>query len=296
MCQIAPAAQPYAASTVADVRILVTNDDGIDSVGLHVLAREMRAHGDVVVAAPDREFSGAGASIGALNLIHPELSTASVDGIDESWAVSGPPALVIFMARFGALGDPFDLVVSGINPGANVSRAVYHSGTIGATLTARNGGLSGVAVSQSAQFSAMGQGYEAQLDDQNWQTAATVAGEVVAGLIADMPSQPAVINVNVPNVPIDEVKGWRRAEVAIEMGRRVTTAKVTPKPGVEGTFDVAFEWGDRTTASLPEGSDSRAIEDGYAAVSWLSRITDEQRSDTAAVDARLNVLLGAHPT
>ncbi|MGB1824237.1 MAG: 5'/3'-nucleotidase SurE, partial [Ilumatobacteraceae bacterium] len=114
------------------MRILVTNDDGISSVGLHRLARAMTAHGDVVVVAPDREFSGAGAAVGAIHLMQPEVHRATVDGIDESWAVSGPPALCVFFARLGAFGGPFDLVVSGINPGANVGRSVYHSGTVGA--------------------------------------------------------------------------------------------------------------------------------------------------------------------
>jgi 5'-nucleotidase len=123
------------------VRILVTNDDGIDSVGLHVLARAMRSHGEVVIVAPDREYSGASAAFGALHLIQPEVHTAHVEGIDVSWAVSGPPALCVMFARLGAFGAPFDLVVSGINPGANVGRSVYHSGTIGATLTGRNGGI-----------------------------------------------------------------------------------------------------------------------------------------------------------
>ena len=114
------------------MRILLTNDDGIDSVGLHVLARAMRPFGEVVIAAPDREFSGAGAALGALHLIQPEVHRAHVDGIDEAWAVTGPPALCVMFSRLGAFGAPFDLVVSGINPGANVGRSVYHSGTVGA--------------------------------------------------------------------------------------------------------------------------------------------------------------------
>ena len=59
--------------------------------------------------------------------------------IDVAWSVSGPPALCVMFSRLGAFGAPFDLVVSGINPGANVGRSVYHSGTIGACLTARTG-------------------------------------------------------------------------------------------------------------------------------------------------------------
>src|SRR5687768_10643505 len=108
------------------MRILLTNDDGIDSVGLHLLARAMREHGDVVIVAPDTEYSGAGAALGALHIIQPEVRRCTVEGIDAAWTVSGPPALCVMFARLGAFGPPFDLVVSGVNPGANVGRAVYH--------------------------------------------------------------------------------------------------------------------------------------------------------------------------
>jgi 5'-nucleotidase len=106
------------------VRILVTNDDGIDATGLHALARALADLGDVVVAAPDREYSGAGAALGPLHLIQPEVRRARIDGIAEAWAVNGPPGLCVMFSRLGAFGPPFDLVVSGINPGANVGRAV----------------------------------------------------------------------------------------------------------------------------------------------------------------------------
>lgn len=106
------------------MRILVTNDDGIDSVGLHVLARAMVSHGDVVVVAPDREYSGSSAAIGSLQQIEPELRVAHIEGIDEAWSVSGAPALCVFLARLGVFGERFDVVVAGINPGANVGRRV----------------------------------------------------------------------------------------------------------------------------------------------------------------------------
>src|SRR6202040_2635256 len=108
-----------------------------------------RGRGQVVLAAPDTEYSGSGASLGPLHLIQPEIHRATVAGIDEAWTGSGPPALCVMFARLGAFGGPFDLVVSGVNPGANVGRAVYHSGTVGAALTARSGGISGVAISQA---------------------------------------------------------------------------------------------------------------------------------------------------
>ena len=174
------------------MRILVTNDDGIDSIGLHVLARAMRIHGDVVIAAPDREYSGAGAAVGALHLMQPETRRQQVDGIDEAWSVTGPPALCVMFACLGLFGEPFDLVVAGINPGANVGRSVYHSGTVGAALTARSRGISGVAVSQSVTgFGVEGQGWDEMLLDQRWHTAAEVASVVVGALVARVVADPA---------------------------------------------------------------------------------------------------------
>ena len=132
-------------ATVGAVRILVTNDDGIDSVGLHELALALVDLGDVTVAAPDTEYSGAGASLGTMHLRRPEVHDARIEGVDRAWSVSGPPGLCVIYGRLGLFGDPFDLVVAGINPGMNVGRSVYHSGTVGAALTARNGGITGIA-------------------------------------------------------------------------------------------------------------------------------------------------------
>ena len=164
------------------MRILVTNDDGIDSIGLHVLARKMQELAEVVVVAPDDEYSGSSAAFGSLLQIRPEVHKKQVDGIEEAWAVTGPPALCVLFARLGIVGD-FDLVVAGINPGANVGRSVYHSGTVGACTTARTGGISGVAVSQEVDsWGIEGQGWEEVLDKQQWQGAADCAGVMVEAI------------------------------------------------------------------------------------------------------------------
>ena len=75
------------------MRILVTNDDGIDSIGLHVLARAMRPFGEVVIAAPNTEYSGYGAALGTLHNMKPDVRKEYVEGIDEAWSISAPPAL-----------------------------------------------------------------------------------------------------------------------------------------------------------------------------------------------------------
>ena len=255
------------------MRILVTNDDGIDSVGLHVLARRLTELGEVVVVAPDREYSGFGAALGTLHLLQPEVRREQVDGVPEAWAVTGPPALCIYFARLGVFG-PVDFVVSGTNPGVNTGRAIYHSGTVGAALTARNGGISAVAVSQSvAGFGIEGQGWDEMLQDQQWDTAAEVAAQVSAAVIAAAPEPAVVVNVNVPNCPLEEVAGWRFAEVGTTPPRSVATARLEPRAGYEDTFGVVMEWGD--PVELPIETDGGAVEAGEIAVSVLSRFVHQ---------------------
>ncbi|MEM9513516.1 MAG: 5'/3'-nucleotidase SurE [Actinomycetota bacterium] len=278
------------------MRILVTNDDGIDSLGLHELARamtELAGDHEIVVAAPDREYSGAAASVGALHLIQPEVHVSSIDGLDVDavWSVTGPPALCVFFARLGAFGDRFDLVVSGINPGANVGRAVYHSGTVGAALTARNGAVTGVAVSQAVSgFGVEGQGWDDALANQKWRTAAVVGRQVVQSVIDEPPSTALVINVNVPNLEVDEIKGWRHATVGMQPPRSMAKARLDPIVGKQGAFTVEMGWGDER--DLAPETDGGAVERGHVAVTYLSRFDhvpeEEHSATTKALDALLD--------
>ena len=133
------------------MRILVTNDDGVDSPGIHALAAALVADGhDVFVVAPTDDRSGAGASIGRMIDAGPppverhvwdELPDLPVHAID------APPAMAVFATCLGAFGDLPDLIASGINPGANTGHLVLHSGTVGATLTGAGYGIPGIAVS-----------------------------------------------------------------------------------------------------------------------------------------------------
>ncbi len=278
------------------MRILVTNDDGIDSLGLHVLTRALcRLDGDhrIVVVAPDREFSGAGASLGALHLIQPEVRRGHIDDCpaDEIWTVSGPPALCVMFARLGAFGGRFDLVVAGINPGANVGRAVYHSGTVGATLTARNGNTSGVAISQSVSgFGVEGQGWDDTIRDQHWDSAATIGAAVVRALLDDLPADPVVVNVNVPDRPLDEIDGWRHADVGQLPPRAMSGASLEPVPGHGDSYRVKMSWGDKV--ELDPLTDGGAVEDNHVAITYLSRLVHEPRADMAPTVAALDALFG----
>ena len=115
----------------------MTNDDGIDSDGLHHLARAMTAHGDVHRRWPRMRMLGGRPPLGVLNQIQPEVHQTAMEGVEDVWAVTGPPGLCVMFASLGVFGHSFDIVVAGINPGANFGRAVFHSGTVGAALTAR---------------------------------------------------------------------------------------------------------------------------------------------------------------
>ena len=256
------------------MRILVTNDDGIDSVGLHELARALVDLGEVTVVAPDAEYSGAGASLGAMHLIRPEVHDATIDGIDRSWSVSGPPGLCVIYSRLGLFGDPFDLVVAGINPGMNVGRSVYHSGTVGAALTARNGGTTGIAVSQAVTgWGIEGQGSDEVLADQHWATAATVARSVVEAMAQNPPTTAEVLNVNVPNIPLGELQGWRHTVTGSAPPRSLTTADMVPKEGHAGSYRVEMHWGE--AGELPVDTDGGAVMAGLVSLSRLNRLHDE---------------------
>ena len=273
------------------MRILVTNDDGIDSTGLHVLARSMREFGEVVIAAPDQEYSGAGAAIGALHLIQPELHRREIEGIDTAWAISGPPALCVFFMRLGLYGDPFDLVVSGINPGANVGRSVYHSGTVGAAITARNSGVTGIAVSQAVTgFGIEGQGWDDAVKGQKWHSAAEVAASVVRGWAANRPDEPNVINVNVPNLEIADMKGWRRTTVGHIVPRAMMNATMEPKEGHEGSYYVRMSYGDVNTMH-PE-TDGGAVENGEVSITYIGRLDDVPHHGTDEIHGHLTDLVG----
>lgn len=251
------------------------------------------------MVAPDDEYSGASASLGALHRIQPEVHQVRLDGLPDAWSVTGPPALCVMFARLGAFGPPFDLVVAGINPGINVGRSVYHSGTVGAALTARAGGISGVAVSQAVRgFGVEGQGWDEMLTDQVWDGAAAVASVVVGGLSTGLGGAAVVANLNVPNLTVEDMAGWRYTTIGRVPPRVISEASLEPKVGHPGTFRVAMKWGD--AVSLPDGTDGGAVERNLVSVTLLSSLADAraaghgtaEEAAEAAIGHALDALLG----
>lgn len=184
------------------MRALITNDDGIESKGLHTLAEVAVGAGlDVVVAAPHAERSGASASLVATRFDGRLLVHKAAIGLDvPTYAVEASPAYITWAAARGAFGGPPHLVLSGINKGPNTGHAVLHSGTVGAALTANAHGLLALAVSVSAP------------DPVHWETAASVSDRALRWLLEREPRH--VLNVNVPDVPPGQLRGLRRAPLA----------------------------------------------------------------------------------
>lgn len=212
--------------------VLITNDDGIDSPGLHALAAAAIAEGlDVIVAAPAAEASGSSASIiGADHDGHVHLKRREIAGLDvPCYAVQAAPALIALIAAHGAFGRVPDAVLSGINRGANIGHAVLHSGTVGAALTGGSSGGRGLAVSLDVGMHPV---------THEWEAAAVLARGILRPLLA----APAgtVLNLNVPN----------RADAA---GLRPQAARLAPFGIVQATAAERGEQGVRLTVSDLEG-------------------------------------------
>ncbi|OLZ54763.1 5'/3'-nucleotidase SurE [Amycolatopsis coloradensis] len=241
------------------MRALITNDDGIDAPGLAALARGAVEHGwTVVIAAPAEESSGTSAGLsgageaGRVTVERRELP--EVPGV-QAYAVAAHPGLIALAAAQGAFGEPPDVVLSGVNRGANVGRAVLHSGTVGAALTAAINGARSLAVS-----------LDVGLDPRprpHWDTAVAVAAKMFDQL-AGLPEGTA-LNLNVPDRA--EAGPPQRAPLA-EFG----SVRSHVQNDESGTFTLTTV---TVEGELPPGSDARLLAEGHPTVTALRSVTED---------------------
>lgn len=176
------------------MKIVATNDDGIEAPGLWAMVQELRDVADVRVVAPRQEKSGAGTSISLRRPIHIERVTSSASGVD-SYAVEGTPGDGVIIATKALFPGDTDLVVSGINRGLNIGSDVYVSGTVGAAMQAYLHGVTAVAVSVD--------GY----DDVNFSAAARLAAVLAKKFRDRILPQRILLNANLPNVSLADING-----------------------------------------------------------------------------------------
>lgn len=253
------------------MRILVTNDDGVEAPGIGHLAVAARDAGhEVVVVAPFREMSGIGTSTGGDLQVAgaAAVRATTVEGI-EAYAVTGPPALCTLLGLRGLIGDAPDLVLSGINAGSNMGPAVLHSGTVGAVLTAANMGTPGMAFSLAAPSASR---------DGHFETAAALVPVLVDRAIRERSlNGPFVVNVNVPNVPWSELEGVRLTSLAPTPGFRNTG--IEDRPGDDGERFMRFAYERLGPDESPEASDVGAVARGHASVTWLAGVRSLEPPD-----------------
>ena len=236
---------------------LITNDDGIDSPGLFRLAiAALDAGLDVVVAAPATESSGSSAAITATesdgSILVDRRHLEGLDGVP-TYAVHGAPALITLIASHGAFGEAPDLVLSGVNRGANLGRAILHSGTVGAALTAGLNGRWGLAVSLDVG---------PETTAPRWGVASRLAAQLIPFLL----EQPAgtVLNLNVPDVLGEELPEFREATLA-PFGIVQTTMTEHDRHHIRlAVADL--------TAPTRAGSDAALLSAGYATVTALRSV------------------------
>ena len=228
------------------MRILVTNDDGIFSEGLKLLAEALGEIGDVVVVAPDREQS---ASSHSLTLNRP----LRIQKVRDHWfAIDGTPTDCVNLAVQGLLKEePPDLVVSGINFGLNMGDDVTYSGTVSATFEASLHGLPGLAFSQEIQ-----EGF-------SFETAAGLARDLVAAL-TDGGNQllPGDLLLNV-NLPAGTPKGLRWSRLGKRHYQQTVVEKTDPKGRKYYWIAGTPQW------EREEGTDHDALVSGYVTVTPL---------------------------
>lgn len=253
-------------------RLLVTNDDGIDSPGLRKLAIRLNEDFDVVVAAPDTDRSGSGTGIGRFDPVRGvELISADFDGVT-AFTVAGPPGLAVMAASLGAFGPLPALVVSGVNAGMNTGHSILHSGTVGAVLTARTFKSRGLAVSL------------AESDPWRWDTAVAVARSATEWILGRNGS-PDVLNVNVPAVPLSQVKGihwadldefgyFRVATAALE-DRKLQFVVGAPSSGLDPASDTALCARDYVTVTPLSAIEPAPFPDEEATAVWEPLTTTE---------------------
>jgi 5'-nucleotidase len=253
------------------MRALVTNDDGISAPGLAVLARAAADAGlEVVVAAPAVQSSGASAAITSVRREgRTPVRRMEVPGLPgvPAFAVEAQPGHIVLAGLRGWLDPVPDLVLSGINHGANVGRAVLHSGTVGAVLTAGINGVRGLAVSLDVGLTAPGSAGEgAPGDDRHWDAAASLLPRVL-DLLLDAAAG-TVLSLNVPNRPADTHRELRHAALA-EFG--------AVQARVDEADDGAWRLGEIEVSETPEeGTDSALLAAGHPTLTALASVQEDR--------------------
>ncbi|MFE8728740.1 5'/3'-nucleotidase SurE [Aeromonas hydrophila] len=228
------------------MRILVSNDDGVHAEGIRALSEALAACGEVIVVAPDRNRSGASHS---LTLEVPlRVTRVAETGYH---AVKGTPTDCVHLAVNELVRPEPDMVVAGINHGANLGDDVIYSGTVAAATEGRHLGFPSLAISLVGKT--------------HFATAAHYAAQLVKGMMVHPLPADQILNVNVPDLPLDQIKGIR----VTRLGNRHRAESVICSEDPRGQ-PIYWIGPPGSQQDAGEGTDFAAIEQGYVSITPLT--------------------------
>jgi len=243
------------------VHILISNDDGYNAPGLSVLADALRnQHHKVTVVAPREDVSGCGMSLSLRRSINVEAAA------EHLFIVDGTPADCVYIGLNNLVDEPVDLVISGINNGPNLADDILYSGTFAAAMEARRMAMPSIALSITER------------SVQHYETAAYIAVQMSNALpLLNYRSLLAVLNVNVPDIPVADLRGFK----ATVSGQR--EAPLPPKRlacvGNMSQYQLGLA-GDFRRTKQKKMRDFEAVEQGYASITPFNATFD----DSAYID------------
>jgi len=226
------------------MRILLSNDDGYESPGINALALALKEIAEITVVAPERDRSGAS------NSLTLEMPIRAKRLSDEVIRVDGTPTDCVHLAITGLLDHEPDMVISGINAGANMGDDVLYSGTVAAAMEGRFLGLPAIAISLVG-------GHECHY----YETAAEVARQIIRQLASDPLPQDTILNINVPDLPIDELSGYQ----STRLGHRHKAEPVIKAEDPRGR-DIYWVGPPGGEQDAGPGTDFYAVRNGYVSV------------------------------
>jgi len=227
--------------------ILVTNDDGIESEGLVRLQASLSSVGEVLVIAPDRDWTGAGHSKSlhkAMRVFKPRLRDGS-----PAFATDGTPTDCVALGVLGMIGRKPDVVVAGINKGPNLGHDITYSGTVAAAIEATISNVPGIAFSLGSYT------------DWDFGFAAEFASRLLRIFMDREPQPDILFNVNVPAVPREEIKGVEITRLGQRIYRDVLMTHTDPDG--ERCYSIG---GDVPAGLEEEGTDIKALADGKISI------------------------------
>ncbi|MBX2835642.1 MAG: 5'/3'-nucleotidase SurE [Gammaproteobacteria bacterium] len=229
------------------MRILISNDDGYLAPGIRALHKALSPVSDAVIVAPDRNRSAASSS---LTLSHPIAVKHHPDG---SYSIEGTPTDCVQLGLGGLLEHEPDMVISGINDGPNMGDDVVYSGTVAAAIEGRCLGLPSIAFSMASH------------DPAHYDSAAAVAAAIVNQL-EKVPLPPdTILNINVPDLPYKEIKGFKSTHLGSRHASNEATKYSSPRGDVLYWIGAAGE-----IDQGGPGTDFNAVENGYVSVTPIT--------------------------